>query len=153
LYGAVSGASASVVPVCSTWEDHTWALVNALFEERVDVGLEQVEEGRFWNDDVSASRNDDIGIIDIDGGAPAPTADGTFDFVRDDIKTSLQNIFNRVSKLPRIAETAFHVAQSRVILDRADTFLLAMAQKLETAEDEERESEYGSLCPTIQIMH
>jgi hypothetical protein len=144
LYGAVSGDASSVVPVCSTWEDHTWALVNALFEERVDIGLGQVEEGRFWADDVRTSGSDDIGIIDVDGGALASTTDGTFDFARDDIKTSLQNIFNRVAKLPRIAETAFHVAQSRVILDRADMFLLAMAQKLETAEEEERESEYGA---------
>lgn len=36
LYGALAGDLHSVLPVCESWEDHLWAHINALFEDRID---------------------------------------------------------------------------------------------------------------------
>jgi len=39
LYGLLVGDVQSLAPVCTTWEDHVWALYSALLEYKVDQAV------------------------------------------------------------------------------------------------------------------
>ncbi|KAI8360406.1 nuclear pore protein 84/107 [Mortierella sp. GBAus27b] len=45
IYGALCGDILSVLPVCSSWEDHAWAQYNALVETMIEVRLAQFDRG------------------------------------------------------------------------------------------------------------
>ncbi|KAG0295887.1 Nucleoporin nup84, partial [Dissophora globulifera] len=45
IYGALCGDVSSVLPVCSSWEDHAWAQYNALVESMVEARLVQFDRG------------------------------------------------------------------------------------------------------------
>ncbi|KAF9435549.1 Nucleoporin nup84 [Entomortierella beljakovae] len=45
IYGALCGDVSSVLPVCSTWEDHAWAQYNAMVESMIEARLSQFNRG------------------------------------------------------------------------------------------------------------
>ncbi|KAK3808490.1 MAG: nuclear pore protein 84/107 [Benniella sp.] len=45
IYGALSGDIPSVLPVCSSWEDHAWVQYNALVEGMIESRLAQFDRG------------------------------------------------------------------------------------------------------------
>ncbi|KAF9922764.1 Nucleoporin nup84 [Linnemannia zychae] len=45
VYGALCGDIESVLPVCSSWEDHAWVRYNALVESMIEARLSQFNRG------------------------------------------------------------------------------------------------------------
>ncbi|KAG0214493.1 Nucleoporin nup84 [Mortierella sp. GBA30] len=45
VYGALCGDVQSVIPVCTSWEDHAWARYNALVENMIEDRLSQFNRG------------------------------------------------------------------------------------------------------------
>ncbi|GAA99622.1 uncharacterized protein L969DRAFT_86891 [Mixia osmundae IAM 14324] len=131
LYGAISGDVASVLPVCSSWEDVLWAHVNGIFEAQVDHALSRSQAASFWLSEAT-----------IEPTAPSRNEE---DYTSQPIKSTLANVFDSLlsSDSQEIAQSArqpFRVAQSLLITSRVDRLLSSFAQRIEdsgeTVEDE-----------------
>lgn len=117
LYGSISGDVDSVLPVCTSWEDHVWAHVNALFESHVEVELWTAKDGRYW------TRGDDL--VDAEDPLFAPAGQ------RRGVHGELEIIFGRLQggrkDLAEQAGDPYHVAQKSLILgqiaDLLNTFV------------------------------
>lgn len=135
LYGAISGDTSSVLPVCSSWEDHVWVRINALFEESVEAGLWTSSEGRFWSrgsvDPINSAKS--LDVEDALLGTIAKT--GT------DIQNELKNIFERILKADRVelsqsAKNPFHLSQTYLILGNISDLLTDFVDRLESSAHE-----------------
>ncbi|KAG0315535.1 Nucleoporin nup84 [Linnemannia gamsii] len=106
IYGALCGDIPSVLPVCSSWEDHAWARYNALVESMVEDRLSQFNRG-------GPSK-----------ALPIPTT--TF--------TSAKDIFDSIDnsddqKLKNDSKDMFKTIQTSIILGQTDQMLTIMARE------------------------
>jgi nuclear pore complex protein Nup107 len=124
LYGAISGDVDSVLPVCSTWEDHVWANVNALFEDRVEKALLRSKDGSYWNK---------LDPPRADAGMDVDDQSGVSELA---IKESLQEIFDGLLASKRedlrlSARDPFHVAQAWIVRGKINDLLSHYVQRLD----------------------
>ncbi|SCZ87891.1 BZ3500_MvSof-1268-A1-R1_Chr2-3g05359 [Microbotryum saponariae] len=135
LYGAISGDTASVLPVCSSWEDIVWVHVNSLFEAHVESGLWQSSSGRYWSHgsvqpiDNSTNRGAKS-TIDPEDVLIAPAARG--------IRSELESIFDRLLKLERgdvaqASKNPYRVSQTYLIVGKIGDLLTTFVERLEVA--------------------
>ncbi|KAG9326615.1 hypothetical protein KVV02_006126 [Mortierella alpina] len=106
IYGALCGDVESVIPVCSTWEDHAWARYNALVERLVEERLSQFNRGAPTK------------------ALPLPSVTITS---AKDIFDSLANSENK--NLSHASKDIFRTIQISIILGRTDELLSNMAKE------------------------
>lgn len=146
IYGAISGDTASVLPVCTSWEDHVWTHVNALFEANVEAGLWASAEGRYWSR--GAIKSVELGTARLDVEDPLLGSAGRGVSVR----TELEDVFDRMLKrgagdLEDSANDPYHVAQTHLIVGQVDSMLRTFVDRLEQAALETSQ-EYVSPFPS-----
>ncbi|KAF9571810.1 Nucleoporin nup84 [Mortierella alpina] len=110
VYGALCGDVESVIPVCSTWEDHAWARYNALVERMVEERLSQFNRGAPTK------------------ALPLPNVTITS---AKDIFDNLANSENR--NLSNASKDIFRTIQVSIILGRTDELLSKMAKEARAA--------------------
>ncbi|KAF9967135.1 Nucleoporin nup84 [Mortierella alpina] len=106
VYGALCGDVESVIPVCSTWEDHAWARYNALVERMVEERLSQFNRGAPTK------------------ALPLPNVTITS---AKDIFDSLANSEDK--NLSHASKDIFRAIQISIILGRTDELLSKMAKE------------------------
>lgn len=99
LYGSLAGDLASVLPVCKSWDDHLWAHLNAMIENRMNLRLKQV--GGYWQSN-QATTDDAEGI-----------------------EETLEDVFDQIERtdrdgVSREAEEPYQEIQKHIILGRLD---------------------------------
>ncbi|KAF9154516.1 Nucleoporin nup84 [Linnemannia schmuckeri] len=110
IYGALCGDIPSVLPVCSSWEDHAWVRYNALVESMVEGRLSQ-----FNRDGPSKA-------------LPIPTT--TVSSAKD-IFDSIENSDDQ--KLRNDSKDMFKTIQTSIILGQTDQMLTNMAREARSA--------------------
>ncbi|SCV74874.1 BQ2448_7903 [Microbotryum intermedium] len=135
LYGAISGDTASVLPVCSSWEDIVWVHVNSLFEAHVESGLWHSSSGRYWSHGSVQPIDDSTkrgvkSTIDPEDALLAPAAKG--------IRSELESIFDRLLKLERgdvaqASKNPYRVSQTYLIVGKIGDLLTTFVERLEVA--------------------
>ncbi|KDE06383.1 hypothetical protein MVLG_03290 [Microbotryum lychnidis-dioicae p1A1 Lamole] len=135
LYGAISGDTTSVLPVCSSWEDIVWVHVNSLFEAHVESGLLHSNSGRYWShgsvQPIDDSKNRSAkSTIDPEDVLLAPAARG--------IRSELESIFDRLLKLERgdvaqASKNPYRVSQTYLIVGKIGDLLTTFVERLEVA--------------------
>ncbi|GJJ14822.1 hypothetical protein Clacol_009090 [Clathrus columnatus] len=111
-----------VKEACKTWEDHLWARVATLLEEKVSEGLTALGPN-FW----------DKGNKEPDEGAPSIGTDFEALAVEEmrDVLSKMADI--NVDEGPGAGDP-FHVTQLRIIMDQAETLLKDFASYLTSQE-------------------
>lgn len=126
LYGAISGQTKSVLPVCETWEDYLWVHVNSLLEQEIDNILERNANTNYFLSSSSAA-SEEI--------SASPTSEKEQEQKQHkSVPQALQNIFNSLLAEPKLrldARSPFHVAQSWIILNKTNDLLNTFVTKLE----------------------
>jgi nuclear pore complex protein Nup107 len=123
LYGAISGQTKSVLPVCETWEDYLWVHVNSLLEQEIDSILESNANTNYFLSSSSAASEE----ISASSSEQQPTEHKS-------VPQALQNIFNMLLSEPKLrldSRSPFHVAQSWIILNKTNDLLNTFVTKLE----------------------
>ncbi|KAF9909156.1 Nucleoporin nup84 [Linnemannia zychae] len=110
IYGALCGDIQSVLPVCSSWEDHAWARYNALVESMVEDRLSKFNRG---------GRSKSL---------PIPTA--TFSSAKD-IFDSMANSDDQ--QLRNDSKDMFKAIQTSIILGQTDQMLAKLAREAKEA--------------------
>jgi nuclear pore complex protein Nup107 len=130
LYGAISGDTTSVLPVCTSWEDVVWTHVNALFESHVEAGLWSSSEGRFWSrGSVKSIENSKLDVEDALLGSAGRGAS---------VRGELQAIFDRMLRIEKgelamSAKNPFHVSQTYLIIGKISDLFTTFVDRLEQA--------------------
>ncbi|BGP56625.1 hypothetical protein JCM8202_000189 [Rhodotorula sphaerocarpa] len=132
LYGALSGDVASVLPVCSGWEDVVWAHVNSLFESRVEAGLAASPAGRFWQRGSVAPLNAKANLDPEDALIGPGAATGR------PLRAELEEVFDKLVRsdkadLSAAAKNPFRVAQAYLIVGKVGDLLETFVDRLEAA--------------------
>lgn len=130
LYGAISGDTSSVLPVCTSWEDVVWTHVNALFESQVEAGLWTSSEGRFWSR--GSVKELEAAASKLDNEDPLLGSAGRGASVR----SELEIIFDKMLKaekgeLAAAARNPFHISQSYLIVNKISELLTTFVDRLE----------------------
>lgn len=137
LYGAISGDTASILPVCTSWEDHVWVHVNALLEASIEANLSSSSEGRFWSQGEIKS----VDVVNdrkrLDGEDTLLGAVGQGASVRGE----LEKIFDRMLRLEKgdlaqAAKNPFHVSQTYLIIGRINDLFTTFVERLEQSAGE-----------------
>ncbi|OAQ29773.1 nuclear pore protein 84/107 [Linnemannia elongata AG-77] len=110
IYGALCGDIPSVLPVCSSWEDHAWVRYNALVESMIENRLSQFNRG-------GPSK-----------ALPIPTT--TISSAKD-IFDSIDNSDDQ--KLRNDSKDMFKTIQTSIILGQTDQMLTNMAREARSA--------------------
>lgn len=134
LYGAISGDTTSVLPVCTSWEDIVWTHVNALFEANVEAGLWASSEGRYWSRGAVKAIGGDIGIDSEDPLVSAAAGPGG-------VRRQLEALFDRLMRADKMdvamaAKNPYHVSQSYLIVDKISELFTSFVDRLEVAATE-----------------
>ncbi|GAA5961845.1 hypothetical protein JCM8115_001441 [Rhodotorula mucilaginosa] len=132
LYGAISGDVASVLPVCSTWEDVVWVHVNSLCESRIEAGLASSPAGRYWQRNSVAPLNAKSTLDPEDPLIGPSAASGR------PLRAELEEMFENLirSEQPELAVAAknpFRVAQAYLITGKIGSLLETFVDRLEVA--------------------
>ncbi|BGP17798.1 hypothetical protein JCM10213_001701 [Rhodosporidiobolus nylandii] len=138
LYGALSGDVASVLPVCSTWEDVIWAHLNGLFEAHIEAGLAVSPSGRYWQRG---------SVADVDAKAALDPEDKLLGAaVTKPIRQELEATFDRLTRsekpdLALAAKNPFHLSQAYLIVGKIGALIETFVERLEVqAPDTEPET-------------
>ncbi|GAA5832428.1 hypothetical protein JCM11251_006451 [Rhodosporidiobolus azoricus] len=134
LYGALSGDTTSVLPVCTTWEDVVWAHLNSLFEAHIEAGLSASPSGRYWQRgsvapvDPKAALNAEDELLG--GGATTKP-----------IRQELESVFERLTRsdkadLAAAAKNPFHLSQAYLIVGKINQLIETFVERLESAAPE-----------------
>ncbi|KAF9904788.1 hypothetical protein BX616_001201, partial [Lobosporangium transversale] len=110
IYGALCGDVSSVLPVCTSWEDHAWAQYNALVESMNEARLGQFNRG-------GASK-----------ALPLPASTVTS---AKDIFNNLMNSDNQEVK--NASQETFRRVQMSIILGQTDQLLVKMAKEAQAS--------------------
>lgn len=124
LYGAISGDTSSVLPVCTSWEDHVWTHINALFESHIEYGLSNSTDGRFWSTQFLGGTSGKEEALIGSAGRGVP------------IKNELEGIFDRLMRggeLALEAKNPFRVSQSFLIVGKLNDLFNNFVERLEVA--------------------
>ncbi|KAF9583870.1 Nucleoporin nup84 [Lunasporangiospora selenospora] len=106
VYGALSGDVTSVLSVCSTWEDHTWVMYNALLESMIEGRLSQFHRGG------------------VSSALPHPSCKIT------SAKDIFENLTNsEIPELRNVSNDMFKEIQRSIILGQTDLQLTRMARR------------------------
>ncbi|KAI7828810.1 nuclear pore protein 84/107 [Gamsiella multidivaricata] len=105
VYGALCGDVPSVLPVCSSWEDHAWAHYNALVESMIEGRLSQFNRG-------GASKALPLPATKI------TSAKAVFDSLANSDSEELRNT----------SKDVFKAIQTSIILGQTDQLLAKMAR-------------------------
>lgn len=130
LYGAISGDAASVLPVCTSWEDVVWTHVNALFEANVEAGLWTSPEGRFWSR--GSVKELEVSKLDLEDPLLGSAGRGA------NVRSELEGIFDKMLRtdkgdLAMSAKNPFHVSQTYLIVNKISELLTTFVDRLEQA--------------------
>lgn len=127
----MSGDVASVLPVCSTWEDVVWAQLNALFESHVEAGLASSPSGRYWQRS---------SVAPLDPKMPLDSEDPLFGSAAQGkpIRQELEQVFEKLLRsdkadLAASAKNPFHVSQAYLVIGKIDELLNAFVERIEAA--------------------
>lgn len=150
LYGAISGDTASVLPVCTSWEDHVWTHVNALFEANVEAGLWSSSEGRFWNRGADKSVKANGVELDAEDALLGSAGRGAT------VRNELEGIFNRLLRLEKgdlalAAKNPFHVSQTYLIVGKINDLFTTFVDRLEQSAME-TEPESVLFSPPFELV-
>ncbi|KAF9109792.1 Nucleoporin nup84 [Mortierella sp. AM989] len=104
IYGALCGDIPSVLPVCSSWEDHAWVQYNAIVESMIEARLSQFNRGGPCK------------ALPL----PAPKITSA-----KDIFSSLTN--SEDQELRNASQDIFRTIQTSIILGQTDQLLVKMA--------------------------
>ncbi|GAA6003664.1 hypothetical protein JCM10207_003535 [Rhodosporidiobolus poonsookiae] len=134
LYGALSGDVASVLPVCSTWEDVIWAHLNSLFESHIEAGLATSQAGRYWQRG-SVAPLDAKAALDPEDELLGLAAAGK------PVRQQLEEVFERLIKsdkpdLAAAAKNPFHLSQAYLIVGKIGELIETFVERLEAAAPE-----------------
>ncbi|TIA79155.1 hypothetical protein E3P98_03452 [Wallemia ichthyophaga] len=110
LYGCLSGTLSSVIPVCSTWEDHLWARVNALMERKIDESLRNT--GGYWYDSIDNTN--------------APESEP----VAENLEAIFEEILKLGGNIGNSAHNPFRITQTNVMLERTNHLLTNFASQI-----------------------
>lgn len=132
LYGALSGDVASVLPVCSSWEDVVWTHVNSLFESHIEAGLASSQDGRYWQRGSVAPLNAKT-ILDPENPLIGPAAASGRP-----LRAELEEVFESLirsdqAELSVAAKNPFRVAQAYLITGKVGNLLETFVDRLEVA--------------------
>ncbi|GAA5990105.1 hypothetical protein JCM10908_005823 [Rhodotorula pacifica] len=132
LYGALSGDVASVLPVCSSWEDVVWAHVNSLFESHIEAGLASSPAGRYWQRNSVAPLNTKATLDPEDPLIGPAAASGR------PLRAELEEVFENLIRsdqadLSAAAKNPFRVAQAYLITGKVGNLLETFVDRLEVA--------------------
>jgi nuclear pore complex protein Nup107 len=130
LYGALSGDVASVLPVCSTWEDVVWAHLNSLFESHIEAGLAVSPSGRYWQQGSVAALPSKP---DLD-----PEDDLLGKAISKPVRQELEQVFERLVRsdkavLAAAAKNPFHLSQAYLIVGKLGELIETFVERLEAA--------------------
>ncbi|KPV74234.1 uncharacterized protein RHOBADRAFT_54084 [Rhodotorula graminis WP1] len=135
LYGALSGDVASVLPVCSTWEDVVWVHANALFESHVEAGLASSPSGRYFHRGTVAPLDPKTTTLDPEDPLVGSAAQGK------SVRQELEDVFEQLvrsdrAELAMAAKNPFHVSQAYLIVGKVESLLETFVERLEAAANE-----------------
>ena len=135
LYGALSGDVASVLPVCSTWEDVVWAHANALIESHVEAGLASSPSGRYYQRGSVAPLDPKTTTLDPEDPLVGSAAQGK------SVRQELEDVFEQLvrsdqAELAMAAKNPFHISQAYLIVGKVESLLETFVERLESAANE-----------------
>ncbi|KAG0006490.1 hypothetical protein BGZ65_007375 [Modicella reniformis] len=111
IYGALCGDIPSVLPVCTSWEDHAWAQYNSLVESMIEARLSQFGRG---------------GPSKI---LPLPTTRTTSaKDIFDGLANSDDHALRNGSVTRNASKDLFNVIQTSIILEETDQLLIKMVR-------------------------
>ncbi|GAA6032198.1 hypothetical protein JCM8097_007121 [Rhodosporidiobolus ruineniae] len=133
LYGALSGDVASVLPVCSTWEDVVWAHLNALFEAHVEAGLSASPSGRYWQRPTISPLDEPKGELDAEDALLLPSV-----VAQTPIRQELERTFEKLVRsdkadLASAAKNPFHLSQAYLIVGKIGELVETFVERLESS--------------------
>ncbi|BGP49686.1 Nucleoporin nup84 [Rhodotorula kratochvilovae] len=129
LYGALSGDVASVLPVCSTWEDVVWAHTNALLEAHVEAGLASSASGRYFERGTVAPLDPKAPLDPEDALLGAAAAGRP---VRDELDAVFERLMHSDrTELANAAKNPFHVSQAYLIIGKIGNLLETFVKRIE----------------------
>ncbi|KAF9475041.1 hypothetical protein BDN70DRAFT_884207 [Pholiota conissans] len=125
---------------CRTWEDHLWAEISVMCEDKASRELARHAQGSFWEGGVEAA----------DKGAEAlsnlPTDDEEDEEWEREVVRTLDNLQGVAVLDGPPADHAFHFSQLYIILNRTDRLLDVFAKGLTDGTYAIDTFEYDSMC-------
>ncbi|KAF8151524.1 nuclear pore protein 84/107 [Crassisporium funariophilum] len=141
LYAAIapSPQTATVLKsACRTWEDHLWAEISIICEEKESKELANLG-GSFWDGDVDAVEK---GVLDI----PRHQREAEESKWEKEVVETLDSLKSVAVLDGPAADHAFHFSQLFIILDRTDSLLDVFANGLKDGAYRQSSFEYNSMC-------
>ncbi|KAF9488030.1 nuclear pore protein 84/107 [Pleurotus eryngii] len=122
---------------CRTWEDHLWAQLSIVCEEKESMEMALLANKSFW-----------------EGGEVTDDSGGTIDIDREqeeeewekEVVGTLEGLKSVAVFEGQAADHAFHVSQLHIILDRTSTLLEIFANGLTDGIYADTSSEYSTMC-------
>lgn len=116
--------------MCTSWEDHVWTHINALFEANVEAGLWSSSEGRFWNRGAAKSVKANGVELDAEDALLGSAGRGAT------VRNELEGIFDRMLRLEKgdlalAAKNPFHVSQTYLIVGKINDLFTTFVDRLE----------------------
>ncbi|KAH9475030.1 Nucleoporin nup107 [Psilocybe cubensis] len=142
LFAAIapsSQTSSILKSACRTWEDHLWAEINILWEEKINQELARLEKGSFW---ASGADSLDKGFIVL---TEAEMVQREEEWEKEVTKT-LVNLDSTAVVDGPLAEHAFHFSQLHIILDKTNKLLDTFAEDVRNGKYPRSSFEYDSMC-------
>ncbi|GAA5852447.1 hypothetical protein JCM8547_006786 [Rhodosporidiobolus lusitaniae] len=131
LYGALSGDVASVLPVCTTWEDIVWAHLNALFESHIEAGLSTSPSGSYWQSGALSPSSTSPSSLD-------PEDELLGKSVSRPVRQELEQVFEKLVKsdkpdLAAASKNPFHLSQAYLVVGKLGELIETFVERLESA--------------------
>ncbi|KDR66942.1 hypothetical protein GALMADRAFT_147583 [Galerina marginata CBS 339.88] len=142
LYASIAPSSqtASILKTASrTWEDHLWAEISVMCEEKASRELSRLASGSFWEGGLDA----------LEKGVPQTPNSQLEDEEEEwakEVTKSLDSLKSVAVVDGAPADHAFHFSQLYIILDRTDTLLKVFAEGLQNGAYTPSTFEYNAMC-------
>ncbi|KAK7682153.1 hypothetical protein QCA50_014740 [Cerrena zonata] len=122
---------------CRTWEDHLWAQLSILCEEKVSAELEKLKN-MFWEDSLTLKETDGVDVsMNVEEDE------------EEDWATETMAALESLSEVPveegPPADDPYHATQLQIILDRTDHLLESFAASLDMGEHDPESPQYPAL--------
>ncbi|KAF5319206.1 hypothetical protein D9619_008447 [Psilocybe cf. subviscida] len=128
-----------VKAACRTWEDHLWADINVMCEEKESRELAKLASASFWD-----GKEDEFerGVEEA-SSLPDEQDDEEWE---NEVRNTLVRLKDVAVAEGASADQPFHFSQLYIILDQTDTLLEVFAGGLQEGKYSQDTFEYGSMC-------
>ncbi|KAF9530797.1 nuclear pore complex protein [Crepidotus variabilis] len=122
-----------------TWEDHLWADISVICEDKASRELSRLTPGSFWEGGVEAV---DKGFSE----APKAQRIQEEEAWQREVVTSLEKLKSVNVTEGQPASHPYHYSQLLIILDRSDQLLESFSERLQNDAYDENNFEYSAMC-------